>query len=108
MYFRSKKGLWYGILIWGPILLAIWFVIRYCTAWPALVVVIPLMASIGSLWFGTGYTIAEESLEIKYGPFLEKIPFSKIHRIKRTRTLWSSAALSFDSLEIKHIVTESR
>lgn len=55
-----------------------------------------------SLWFGTGYTIADESLEIKYGPFLEKIPFSKIHWIKRTRALWSSASLSFDSLEIKH------
>jgi hypothetical protein len=46
MYFRPKKGLWYGILIWGPMLLAIWFVIRDHTTWPALVVVIPLMAFI--------------------------------------------------------------
>lgn len=52
--------------------------------------------------FGTVYTIAETSLEIKYGPFLEKIPLCEIQRVKRTRTLWSSAALSFDRLEIKY------
>jgi hypothetical protein len=43
MYFRPKKGLWYGILIWVLILLAILFVIRDRTTWPALVVVIPLV-----------------------------------------------------------------
>jgi hypothetical protein len=102
MSFRPKKDFWFGILIWGPTLYAICLVIQNRTIWPALVVVIPLTAFVGSLWFGTVYTIAETSLEIKYGPFLEKIPLCEIQRVKRTRTLWSSAALSFDRLEIKY------
>jgi hypothetical protein len=66
------------------------------------VVVILEVAFIGSLWFGTGYTITDKSLEIRYGPFHEKIPFREIRRVKRTRAPWSSAALSLDRLEIKY------
>ena len=108
MYFPPKKDLWLGILCWGGLLAILILTITPEIDWYGLDISILGSAFFGWIWFETVYTITDNSLEVKCGPFDKKIPFSKIHRIKRTRTLWSSAALSFDSLEIKHIVTESR
>ncbi len=102
MYFPPKKDIWLGIAVWSVTLASILIVTLNKSAWPALIVVIPLVLFVGSLWFGAGYTITNELLEIRCGPFHEKIPFSKIQRIKRTRKFWSSAALSYDRLEIKY------
>jgi len=55
------------------------------------------------IWFGTGYSITDDSLEVKSGPYHKIIPLSNILRIKRTKSSCPyKAALFFNEmLEIK-------
>lgn len=102
MYFPPKKDLWHGIVIWGAMLLPVWGVILNRTDFPEMVIYIFAAALAASLWFGTGYTITDNSLKVRNGLLHNKIPYNKIRRVKRTRALWSSAALSLDRVEIKY------
>ncbi|MEW6662199.1 MAG: PH domain-containing protein [Bacillota bacterium] len=63
---------------------------------------IPVVTFTGWLWFRTGYTVTESELRVQCGPFLWVIPLGKIRKIRRTRNLVSSAALSLDRLEIRY------
>ncbi|CEO88129.1 PH domain-containing protein [Syntrophaceticus schinkii] len=102
MHFQSKKDLWLGILIWSAMLLPIWFVVQDQETWPFLFIFIPSLAFCGWIWFGTGYTITDKTLEVRCGPFYEKIPLGKIRRVQHTSSLQGGAALSLDRLEIKY------
>jgi hypothetical protein len=104
MYFPPEKDMWLGILGWGVLLVSLIWTITEGIDWYELGIFIILWAAIFVwIWFGTGYTITDNSLEVKCGPFEKQIPFSKIYRIKRAKVRWFCAALSFsDLLEIKY------
>jgi hypothetical protein len=69
-------------------------------SWYLSLAIFPFTVFMVWLWFGTGYTIAEKQLIIRYGPFCEKIFFDDIKKIHKPALPLSSAALSFDRLEI--------
>lgn len=102
MYFPPKKDLRYAIGTGGFTLLLC--ILSFIQGHRFLQVLFILhLAFFAWLWFGTGYTITDDLLEVKCRPYHKIIPFSSILRIKRTKSAWPyKAALSFnDMLEIK-------
>jgi len=83
-------------------LLLIWTITTDLVRFNFAIIILDL-AFFGWIWFGTGYTIIDNSLEVKCGPIEKKIPFSNIYRVKRSKAHWFCAALSSsDLLEIKY------
>ncbi|MGI5926687.1 MAG: PH domain-containing protein [Thermacetogeniaceae bacterium] len=100
MYFPAKVDPWMAVLSSVPMLLGIWWAFKDFS-WGALILLI-LLVLVGWISYRTGYTITEDSLEIRRGPFSEKIPFSEITSVKRSRFFWPSGTLSLDHLVIKY------
>jgi Bacterial PH domain len=64
-----------------------------------------LFAGVGlPLWIllGTSYTLTQEQLLIRCGPFHWKVPISEIREVTPTRSALSSPALSLDRLCIRY------
>jgi len=99
VYFPAKVDLWIAVLSSVPMLLGIWWAFKDFS-WGALVLLI-LLVSVVWISYRTGYTITEDSLEIRRGPFSEKIPFSKITSVTRSRFFWPSGTLSLEHLVIR-------
>lgn len=107
MYFSSKRDTWIGLLLWIPIIAV--FVL---TTWIPLTnghydpigtfIFVPIVAFIAWIWFGTGYRVTDDELNIKSGPIRQTIPLKEITKIESTRNPISSPALSLDRLEIKY------
>ncbi len=59
---------------------------------------------IGWLWFGTAYSITDQTINYRSGPFRGSIPISKIKSIKKNEFSWIGLrpSLSFDSLKVKY------
>jgi len=100
VYFPAKVDPWMAVLSSVPMLLGIWWAFKDFS-WGALILLI-LLVLVGWISYRTGYTITEDSLEIRRGPFSEKIPFSEITSVKRSRFFWPSGTLSLDHLVIKY------
>lgn len=101
MYFHSKKDMWIGSVIWlGMVIPFIAFL--FDSIWLGVLIMIPIVILTGWVWFGTFYAIDNDNLNIKCGPFREKIPLKDIKNIRETRNAASSAALSLDRIEIKY------
>ena len=107
MYFKSKKDVKSTIIFWGPILVII---LLYIFLRPSLFLYILCGLTISLLlwvWFGTGYKLKEELIEIRSGPFGTTI---KIEDIKKVRSVsndsvicyLSGPALVMDKLEITY------
>ena len=70
---------------------------------PGIVTVATLALSIGVIaWIfaTTSYRFAERELVVKSGPLRVRVPFDKILRVTRTRSVLSAPALSLQRLEI--------
>lgn len=63
--------------------------------------VIPCIALLLWIYFGTYYELREEVLYCKSGPFYEKIRYDSIKSIKLCENFMSSMALSRQRIEIK-------
>lgn len=101
MRFDSKKDLWLGLLIWVPI--GGGFIASLISAgWLFKILMLATVIFTGWIWFGTRYYISEGILNVKCGPFSEKILIKDIKSIKKTRNPLSSAALSIDRIEIRY------
>ncbi|MDP4128262.1 MAG: PH domain-containing protein [Bacillota bacterium] len=107
MYFSSKRDTWIGLLIWIPILYVVILTGRISLDQGqfdpiSTLIVIPTVAFIAWIWFGTGYRVTDDELKIKCGPIRQTIPLKEITKIESTRNPISSPALSLDRLEIKY------
>lgn len=101
MYFPSDKDLRFGLISWGIMLFLCGCAFFHSDCFFQVIDLLDL-GFFAWFWFGTGYTITDDSLEIKCGPYEKTIPFSKIIHIKRAIYHWFCAALSSkDLLEIK-------
>jgi len=107
--YASKRSFWIGFILWG--IVAVSFIFSWYFSFKAgklfdiklLYIYLPLVFFVGSVWFGTSYTLTEENLEIRVGPwFRKKIPYRSINGIKRNRSYISAPAFSSDRLLIKY------
>lgn len=101
MRFSPRRDLWLGlVLLFSVGLPAAFFLWKL--EWLAVLTLLPAVLFSAWLWYGTSYTIGENELRVQCGPFRENIPLASISRVRPTRNLLSSAALSLDRLEIQY------
>lgn len=112
MYFPSKKDIWLTVIIW---LFAFFFIIPpiffphfgvwmtpefFDKQWIKIIILSPIGLFLLWFWFQTGYTIADNLLIIRYGPFKKNIQIDEIHSLRETKNPFSAPALSMDKLEL--------
>ena len=59
-----------------------------------------VLALLGWLWFGTGYALADNALQVRCGPMRQRIPLANIRYVRPCRSLMSAPALSVRRLHI--------
>jgi len=105
IFFASKKDLIYFSVVWFAIILILSSIIINFS----LSVFNLLWGFIGSLtlgllvwiWFGTGYRIEDETINIENGPFKSKVSINEINMISKRRNLLATPALSLDRLVLQ-------
>jgi uncharacterized membrane protein YdbT with pleckstrin-like domain len=89
------------MLVWlqtgGPLIFFLWREL-----WIGVVTMLPVTLFVGWVWFKTGYTVTDTELRVQTGPFFWTVSLDKVREVKKTRNLWSSAALSLDRVAVKH------
>lgn len=106
--YRSKRDAWILVLVWAGMLLATFAAVaQFLGSEPLLQRVLVLVFSvlvvafILSLLYGISYTIQDEELLIRAGPFKQRIPLADIDRVRPSRNPLSSPAASLDRLLIQ-------
>jgi membrane protein YdbS with pleckstrin-like domain len=106
--FRSKVDFWLILALVGVPILVLEFILdgssvddRAATLL-AVVVVAFVLAIFLWLYLTTRYTLTEEFLFVKSGPFSWSIPLRDIYEIEPTHNPMSSPALSLDRLLIRY------
>lgn len=106
--FRSKVDFWLILALVGVPILALEFLLdgsgvddRTATLVAVLIVAVVLAIFLW-LYLSTRYTLTEEFLLVKSGPFSWSIPLREIYEIEPTRNPMSSPALSLDRLLIRY------
>jgi hypothetical protein len=102
--FRTKVD-WWVVLVYG--VLAVNLVGRPAIAWwnegqfaPQIVVGIGVLGTLLYLAATTAYTVSDDSLVVRWGPFRSTTTLHTIYKIRPTRTLLSAPALSLDRIEV--------
>lgn len=106
--YESKRDAWLTVLIWaGALGCAYAGFEQFETIPPFLprvaMLVLLLSAAGFILWvfYGTNYTLTDEVLLIRCGPFRYRIPLAQIDSVRPSRNPLSSPACSLDRLLIK-------
>ncbi len=107
--YRSKIDLWLGALLILAVLVLLISVLQIAVSgasWWAILLQGTLLLGLGiftlSLLTNTYYTISDESIFVRSGPFRWNIPMEEVNLIEPSRKAWSSAALSLDRLYIEY------
>ena len=108
-YFPSARSTALGIFIWGVLLIV--FVLSFNAAFknPNTSDILILLAFwilififMGSVWFRTGYFVADQKIIVKIGPIIHcRIDIDKITDISKTNSWLSAPANSLNRLAIK-------
>ena len=96
MRVKSKIDFWFGLLIWGTVLILLVRIIVPPEKGKisGYVVGVPLIIFLLWIYFGTYYEFRDEYLYCRSGPFVEKIVYDKIKSVKLSKKILSSMALS--------------
>jgi hypothetical protein len=108
LYFPSKRDWWIVALIWLGVLVSVVGgivpLMMEGASWREMLLVVGLLIAMDSLmlWvlYGTGYTVTQNQLLIRCGPFAFHVTLNGIDSITPTRSPWSSPACSLDRLKI--------
>ncbi len=103
MYFQSKKDILYFIAIWGTVLISIFgsfFDTELFTIKLVDYLIVIIIAVLIWIWFGTGYKIEDDVLNVQCGPFKRKLNIKEIRKVSKVKSIITSPALSIDRLEI--------
>ncbi|MEO8188294.1 MAG: PH domain-containing protein [Burkholderiaceae bacterium] len=105
--FPSKKDTWLLVVLLGGIAVALVAAAIALRAdprtWPlALLIVLVAVGLPCWLLFSTHYTLSDEALMIRSGPFRWQIPIREISAMTPTRNPLSSPALSLERLRIEY------
>lgn len=103
MRVKSAIDSWFAAIILGTValLLVSVLVVPQEGRFKVSAAVLPVVAFLVWLVFGTYYELRDEYLFCRSGPFFERIPYDKIKSAKLTRNLLSSMALSSRRIEIR-------
>ncbi len=107
MRFVSARDGMYQTVVWGSILLCV-AVILYVVFTPyvksdrivTVVLLVPTLSLLVSMYFGTYYEVQHDHLIIRCGPFRQTLSFDRITAIAPTRSIYSAPALSRDRLQV--------
>lgn len=66
------------------------------------ILVLPVVGLLIWLWFGTNYRVENEYIEIKHGPFREKLPIQDINHISKKKSVLTTPALAIDRVLLKY------
>ncbi len=106
--YRSKRDVWIVVLVWAGMLLGILgAVLQFLGGEPlpqrvlVLGISVVVVAFVLSLLYGISYTIQDQELLIRAGPFRQRIPLADIDRVRPSRNPLSSPAASLDRLLIQ-------
>jgi len=110
MVFHSHKDRWLSITMWSTILIMIvtgsitWFDsdIPFIASLIFFLIMWSTAIFLSWMWLTTCYVMHDDHLLIRFGPFKLRIPYEAIRKIKRTRSILSSPALSTRRLEIQY------
>ncbi|MHA6260570.1 PH domain-containing protein [Sporosarcina sp. CAU 1771] len=106
IFFASKRDSFYFIAVWGTILiLLISILLTFSFTFFNLLWGLLSLLAIGFLiwiWFGTGYQIENETIQIKNGSFKWIVKIHDINRISKRRSLLATPSLSMDRLVVHY------
>jgi hypothetical protein len=107
--FPSKRDTWLVLLSWvgSGIEVAVGILLFLSEAHPAVRWLVPAACLAGAafmLWvlYGTHYTVTQDTLIIRCGPFRFRVPLGEIDAVTPTRNPLSSPACSLDRLLIQY------
>ena len=87
MYFRSKRSLPLGILVWGaasfPLITILW---EQKFSLLKIIIQVVVYIYVSWFWFGTGYRFMGDTLKLRCGPASKRISLSTVSRIKKPGT----------------------
>lgn len=106
--FKSKRDTWIVALIWAGALISVFGALTQFTSAASLLTRAAMLVFLGSaaafmLWvlYGTDYTLTNENLLIRCGPFRYRVALPTIDSVSPSRSPLSSPACSLDRLLIK-------
>ena len=110
MIFRPKRDRWLSILMWiCMILIIVVGLAPMLDEDPHLggIIATALICwgtatFIAWIWFDMRYQFGDDTLVIRSGPFVTRVPYEKIQSVRPIRSVLSSAAASIDRLEIRY------
>jgi len=106
VFFTSKKDVFYSLICWGTIIFASLAIIFNFSlnVLPIFSAILGLLA-IGLLiwvWFGTNYIVEDKCIQIKYGPFKEKVSIQDINVIGKRKSILITPALAIDRVLLRY------
>ena len=105
--YNSKKDTWLTWIILGSVCACLAACVTFLASGPPIELLFagPLLAFgvILPIWIlrSTYYVLSDEQLFAKCGPFKWTIPLAKIESVRRTRSILSGPALSYDRVQIR-------
>ena len=106
--FQSKRDAWIVALIWAGALLSVFGALAQLTGTEPILLRTVILIFLGSaaafmLWvlYSIDYTLTDEDLLIRCGPFRYGVPLAEIDSVRPSRNPLSSPAGSLDRLLIK-------
>lgn len=107
--FASKRDRWLEIVLWAATAGLVYASVEVATApgpsvFKAVFLLICLPSAILLPWilYGTSYTLTEETLRIRCGPFRSRVAVGAIREVFPSRNPISSPACSLDRLHIHY------
>mgnify|MGYP001812933469 FL=1 len=108
-YFPSKRDRWLVLVLWGAAVALVYASIDVATSpTPAafklffLLICIPSAVLMPWILYGTSYTLTDEVLLIRCGPFRNRVLVSAIQEVTPSRSPMSGPACSLDRLHIQY------
>lgn len=106
IFYTSKKDVLYFLAVWGTVVIVLLSIIFSfsLTVFSLFWGFIGLISIVFLLWiwFGTGYRIEDEKIQIKNGPFKWRVKIQDINSISKRKSLLATPALSVERLVLQY------
>ena len=104
--FASKKDVVYSAAVWiTVVIIAVSIGLEFSFNPISVLWLLFGLLLIGFLlwiWFGTNYHAGDETLTIRNGPLVYRIPIAEIRKVRKVKSVLATAALSVDRLALEY------